>query len=340
MKYDAQRTLHLAAQFTEPRPPGSTGEQAAIDALAAELAGSGWIIERNSVLGRARRVFLTQVVQAAMVLAFPAIATNGIRWAAFALAMAMLILMGLRRGFALHQKTPRAVAGVFAVAAERLSGPSVVVMTRVAPPHSVSGDWKRGVLVGLVAVAAIFTQIIGIERGPSPLLWIAWSITAAGLVALAFDHRPRPGAAGLDDNRTGLALLAELARIWPKSARGRVNVGFLVVGGPHNSRIVVPGGLPGPVLLIEIANPGRGHQVAISGTSAARELASKAATDLWTPHVEVASVPASLRDRNASRLLLRGIGKPDDPAASGRAAQLVIEIALRWGKAVTSAETR
>ena len=139
-----------------------------------------------------------------------------------------------------------------------------------------------------------------------------------------------PGEVGPDDNRTGLALLIELAEIWPKSARGRVNPCFLAVGGPRDTLIAAPTDLGSATLLIEIVNPGRGHQLAIAGTPVERENAWKAAEELWTPHVPLPRFP--IRDSVSPRLLISGVGHPDDPAASGRAAQLVIEIALRWGK--------
>ncbi len=132
------------------------------------------------------------------------------------------------------------------------------------------------------------------------------------------------------DNRLGLAFLVELARSWPKSVRNRVDVRFVVQGGPR--------GASGPVasashLVIEIADPGLGPTLFIAGTKS--QLALDAARDLWVPYAAFRPRMGSI-DPRASVVIAGDLRNTTvDEAAIGRAAQLVVEVALRWARSRT-----
>ena len=163
-------------------------------------------------------------------------------------------------------------------------------------------------------------------RGIQVVGWLALMI---GLAILGFEPIRNGGGPGQNDNRTGLALLIELARIWPKAARAHVDIRFVGVSGPCESKVVWP--KPGPSLVIELVNPGLGSLLSLGGTESTVKAACDAARDLWIPFFM--TIPH--HDTEPQWLTIEGIREPkipDDPASLGRAAQFVVEFVLRWGK--------
>jgi len=210
----------------------------------------------------------------------------------------------------------------------------------VATPRRRLGGSRRWGVVGLVvALAAIVETLawLSLHGWVQVGSIIAWIVLLAGLAILGFELMPNAGGPGPDDNRMGLALLAELARIWPKSARDRVDVRFIAVGGPRETVVEARENLIAPTLTIELVNPGLGAKISLGGTADERAAAREAARDLWMPHLAKSRglTPLPFRATPPPTLIVEGVREPrtlDDPAALGRAAQFVIEIALRWGK--------
>ncbi len=147
--------------------------------------------------------------------------------------------------------------------------------------------------------------------------------------------RPIPG-----DNRTGLALLVELARIWPKSLDTRAET--LFVASPDGLGRLLPSLLleSKPTLLLLLDSPGVGPDLIVVGRGPATRLAETAARDLWVPHRRARSsgferqIPCALRRAGLVCFGLSGVhgNRPIDPALLAATAQLVTEIALRWAK--------
>ncbi len=339
MKYDPQRVAALASRFSAARLPDTDGEAAAIETIAQELASAGWTVSRNPRVGRPRVVRPVLGLWAVVIFlgaGFAALATKRqpiLSTCLVLLVVALLVVMVRRRGIAFYRSPTRDVAGVAAFWPEKPQGPCVVILTRVATPATLI-DPRRWVLIGLVVLLLGVTQVIARTGAEQWLTVVAWIALAIALTALVIDPWPDRGAVGPEDNRTGLALFIELARTWPKSSLKRMNVCFLAAGGMRSMTIEPPEGLGVHTLMIEVKNPDIGRQLEIGGTLLERELACQAARDLWVPHVEsFASVDQ--RGRIAPKLVIFGVREPlttDDTAASARAAQIVIEVALRWGK--------
>jgi hypothetical protein len=148
------------------------------------------------------------------------------------------------------------------------------------------------------------------------------------------------------DNRTGLALLLELARAWPRGTHARIETRFVATGG----RMLDQAGLRAlihaiaaewpakPTLVVDWLAPGIGRGLALmeQGTC---QLAETAAADLWIPHhvIHQAGVrhehwPFGRHGPGYVGMVGDAIDRPCaiDADALARAAQLATEVALRW----------
>jgi hypothetical protein len=132
-----------------------------------------------------------------------------------------------------------------------------------------------------------------------------------------------------------MALMVELARSWPKLANSRVDARFVVLAGSVDGLLEWSELTDAKTLLIEIEALGRGSKLRLAGSDEVLELAQAAATDLWVPHVASLQVPALPLAGEATPAFLKLEGdheKLDDPTLLARAGQLIVELALRWGK--------
>lgn len=152
---------------------------------------------------------------------------------------------------------------------------------------------------------------------------------------------------GRSPDRTGLPMLAELARTWPKGVSDRVET--WVIATPNVSDVGKALGRrfndATPTLAIGLDSPGTGPDLIIAGRGEAAELAANAASALWIPHRRSRFIPGdvALQKYGWNRVpcvSLLGTHETSaiDPAALARVAQLVTEIAFRWGKRATDAQ--
>ena len=188
-----------------------------------------------------------------------------------------------------------------------------------------------------------------------PVLGLLWVLVLVRL----FPFLKSPRHPGLRDNRTGLAVLLELARTWPRRADARIEAHFVAVGGQGldgaGSRALeetIRAEWPvKPTLLIDLSAPGVGKGLIVAARGHA-DLAGSAAADLWIPHRLARrhvwttwARPVSTLDDDVVWLIGdeafarsdRGEAIAVDPDALGRAAQLATEIALRWARRVEAA---
>ena len=289
MKYDAQRTLTLASAFSEPRYPDTDGETVALDRLAVELTDAGWKVTHESRPGQARHIHLPNALSAIIIAVWLAIAAIGVgrSWPFFfflALALRLLVPLAMGRRSPFSPTMTRLARGIEGGETVKTDLPQVILCTRVATPRRRFVGTARWVVAALVFGLAIMVATLpwcpssGWSRGIQVVGWIALVI---GLAFLGFEPIHNGGGPGLDDNRTGLALLIELARIWPKAARARVDIRFVGISGPCESKVVWP--KPGPSLVIELINPGLGSLLSLGGTESTVKAACDAARDLWIP---------------------------------------------------------
>jgi hypothetical protein len=145
---------------------------------------------------------------------------------------------------------------------------------------------------------------------------------------------------GRADNRTGLAVLAELARTLPRSHGARVELHLIGIGGVPGvgmRRLVRQIGRvwrDKPTLVIVLTDPGFGSDIRIGGSGPGAEMAFDAANDLRLPHrPQWRTVRLALRDGDAT-VALGGDRRASsaDAALLHATGQLVEELILRWAR--------
>src|SRR5262249_29145561 len=139
------------------------------------------------------------------------------------------------------------------------------------------------------------------------------------------------------DNRTGLGLLVELARSWPRSAR-RLEARFLAVGALADAVAMAREWADPPTLVLMLEAPGVGATIGLAGREGAVAEASQIAGDLWAPARRQRWRDPALADftRIAGMTGFAVTGSNDrgaiEPATLQAAGQLCLEAALRWAK--------
>lgn len=142
------------------------------------------------------------------------------------------------------------------------------------------------------------------------------------------------------DNRTGIALLLELARTLSQSIQDRVEVRLVGVGGPHgigiNSliRSIRRGWPDKPTLLIVVLAPGHGAEIVVEGRGMGLRMTRQAASDLWVPiRLRWSGHWPALRYGDATVAFVSHRRESAiEPTSLQAVAQLVQELVLRWGK--------
>jgi hypothetical protein len=215
--------------------------------------------------------------------------------------------------------------------------------------------WLATSVIGLILIVQV---IIDMTIHANPLHLPAWSGPFfLGLLWLAIMGRlwrsvRRPGGPDVRDNRTGLAVLLELARVWPPGTHSRIETRFATTGG----RALDQAGLRAliraidsewparPTLVVEWLAPGLGPGLALMEQGTGR-LAETAARDLWIPHHVIHHSglhrehwPFGRRGPGYIGMVGPITEAPDaparaiDPDALARTAQLATEVALRWAR--------
>jgi hypothetical protein len=149
------------------------------------------------------------------------------------------------------------------------------------------------------------------------VLWPVWKPT-----------RPSPRS-----SRLGAALLTELARSWPTGLGDRVETWF--VASPNafalRKELTRTAADRRRTLIVTLGAPGIGDQLVIREIGPARQLARRAARDLWIPHRSPREMLLPIGRARIDLLGSRNNG-PINPALVAATAQLVTEIALRWAR--------
>ncbi len=366
IRFDNERAAAWAERFASTGAEGTEREGRLADAVAEEFTRIGLRSESRVVLGsRFPHQILPALGWCALCLGMTLatyLSDHGVSGVLRATAVIGAIVgwgiatfPGLRFG---HGWPPRVASrNVLAARAVDGSPPARLIFRTPLDGIGVRGPevpwWASSVTVGVLVVTLLVSYR---ERGWAlpvlVLLWVHVLVRSVPFLKSARDP-------GLRENRTGLAVLLELARSWPRRADGRIEAHFVALGGQ---------GLDGagswaleatirdewpikPTLIIDLSAPGVGKGLILSARGHA-ELAGSAAADLWIPH--------RLARRHVWTTWARPVSKRDDdvvwligdeafdrsnharettiaPEALGRAAQLATEIALRWARRVATA---
>jgi hypothetical protein len=375
MRFDKARALEWAGTFAFPRAAGTEGERKAAAIAAEELARLGLRVELAAVQG-SRLPGLAEpwvgwlgVGVWATSLAWAV--HRGAHWP-IRLALAVGALLWLRmtavEGFLLGRALFRHVATTNVIAWRESRGEPpllrVVFHTTLETfeaRRELVTPWVATPVIAALLAALVFCDMtinrnpLGLPAGCWPwlgpffllLLWLAIGARIARLVGAA----GRPDAR---DNRTGLAVLLELARGWPRGAEGRIESRFVATGGRTLDRAGLRALIHAigtewparPTLIVDWLAPGVGPGLTLleQGTAA---LAATAARDLWIPHRVVHRAAVGRQHWPLGRHGPAYIGMVGDavaahrspltasaiePDALGRAAQLATEVALRWAR--------
>jgi len=359
MRFDAERALAEAAEYAFPRLMRSAGERRAADLLVAKLTAAGFTADRRDaappkVPGLMILAGLVAWLWLAIGRALPESSPLG-RVELIAVGMALLISAILRLADRVRRQgldgRPQHVlaarpgsADANAEADADADAPArVVFVTRlytINAPGVQRLHWAVLILALVLGTLLLTPRAAGWIRANR---WAGPALLAAhwgALVVLFAAPKGSPRAPGPDDNRSGLASLAELARGWPKPAAGRVEVRFAATSGRGDlARIIAREWPAKPTLVVVLETPGLGDGLILDARGAAFRLASSAAQALWIPHRASPWRFSPLRNRAFARegleaLRLRGDRTADQlgPAGLAAAAQLAAEVALRWGR--------
>jgi hypothetical protein len=383
MKFDAARTVSTLRDLGDKRFAGTDGE-AQVAAFAAERLGqSGWDVERRVVAG-SELPRLSISWMGWWLLALPVAAATAMFWSGrthwLARVLASLLLLvaaswaylGLVRGLRFGWRIGPLKQAPLVIARPRSDRVAVCRVVLVAPLGALSaipgGSWTSRALVVSIILPCLLLCIglslaaqFASERSAAQLdLWRnGLAIGLSGLIvvttlALSIEGLlPRNANLVLDRHeRTGIAVLLEMARTWPSSRKEPLELLVAGVGGQTldfagaralQSMALFEQDLI-PTLFVLLLGPGPGVITTISSDDC-RELAQSAAKSLWLPHRSLARSLAWLGlwpEEPAGRDLVALVGagvfnrRPAvgtiDPAALAIVAQLATEITLRWSK--------
>jgi hypothetical protein len=375
MRFDTTRAMEWVERFGFPRAAGSAGEGRAGELAAGELERLGLRVERIALAGRrmagpAQRWlgwFGVAVWSAALEVA----THQGAAWPV-RLGLALGALLWLRlttvEGFTLGVPWPWlrrfATTNVIAWRAAEGEPPPLRVVFHTPldtfePRRELVPRWlATPVIAGLLGAQVFFD--LTINRNPLRMPLGHWAgLCCAILLWLAIGMRiylrvRRGCAAATDvcDNRTGLALLLELARSWPPGTEGKIETRFVATGGRALGRAglralvlaIVREWPARPTLVVDWLAPGVGAGLTLMEHGTDR-LAARAAADLWIPHKVARGAgiahdhrplgrtgPAYVGIIGSNVAARRAATMAIEPEALGRAAQLAAEIALRWAR--------
>jgi hypothetical protein len=300
MRFDAERAAALAATFEGPRGPGTPALDAAADRCASLFSEAGLVVTRSSRTHvcdppPASRSVVWGAIIAGLLLALTTLlARLLIGPDPFTLALgfgglAALALMDRRMNTG-HWWRRRVqvpvVEGRVPGEPGRAGAVRVVFVARLDSARSRRAR-TMSVVVAIAEVVWVFA-LVGGAWAIGPWFWLGlagpWLMVALGVLAFLGGWSMTEMAPEMSDGRTGLAVLAEMARGWTGRPGSRLEPLFvaLVAADPDATRAVLdalnadmiigfeaPGAGPGPLVL---AGPARLHAVGI-------------ATDLHVPAV-------------------------------------------------------
>jgi|GEM_PF-2788320 len=365
MKFDVERALRLAMDFGFQRLSGSEEEREAADRLDSHLKNSGWKVERVMTRAGCRFpgvmliLFLTWFCTAyllwrALRLSFPTW-PKGTRLGLFLIAF-LLCAAWLRHTIGRHGILAARRRFGLCCAGHHMVSKSNVVASRQAP-HQASA--RILILSHLDTPLAQFERwdrfILGLASGLllilclafSPIL-AAWCAVGIGFALIELEARSwfRQAPPSEADNRTGLALLAELGETLESRTQRQIEIYLVAVSGGALGQFgalslsdALGKNQQKSTLVVNLDSPGLGKELVLVGTGEGLEFARAAAVDLWIPHRVSRSAFCSLDHRpfqfqRIPSVSLTGSrrGGPIDPASLAATAQLVMEMAWRWAK--------
>ncbi|MFO0954470.1 MAG: hypothetical protein U0835_25585 [Isosphaeraceae bacterium] len=361
-KFDPARVIQDSELFQEPRPPASPGEARAVERVAAMLRDAGWEVEildaeqlpepPGSIV---RRAFGTTLADLVLILLlyvwiwyslsvlFPRSHPGFLITTPAAPALLVGVLRWRRR---LHElRTEREFPSRLVLARLPRKGPAerrLVVATQITTGTSHLSIFYI-IINCLILLSCMILLMLGLVSASLPVRLFPWLETpwfiGAFLPTLLATHlfhvcyQPRAEAPHRGDERTSLALLAELARTWPR----RVELGletWLVASAWRLQDDLLRGLLSSepPTLWIRLAAVGVGPKLSISGCGPAVELVWQAAESLRVPFRRQ-KVECRTRQERAP-VWIRGVASdlPFDPSMIAGMSQVVTEAAFRWAK--------
>lgn len=365
MRFDLDRVLAFVPNFRGLRIPGSPAMDEAAQVVITEFQRAGLSVRRGEQPGwrptepRSVEVWTTSLLAIIAGIALHVTAGWGIgRGSPWLLAAIFSTLAGvaivlrwlfLSRGGPAVSTVPYVVGTMTGEGVEPNepdpTAPRVVVLTHLdTRPTAMSYRFRRDLAaLELIWLAALWVPCVVVGG------W-AWLATAGpalliglGLIGLVRrvdpwiqDEAPYPA-----DNRTGLALLIELARRWSRKSPSGAQVRFVAAGAPSETwdpatrEDLLGGG--DRTLVIVLEAPGLGDVVRIAASGDARSRAEAAARDLWIPfRVErYGAIPLDHRAISATGVQALTIagdldGGRIDEKLLNAAATLTLELGLRW----------
>jgi hypothetical protein len=337
--------------------------------LGAEFDRSGWAVDRQVVSGSAtagdvRRVLgrlgLALGMTCVMVLAHY---DAGIGWRLACWIVAVLIWAFAPSSFRLRRAWPipplkRAALVIARRASAEEPARRVLVQASMGPskrsPNQGGEKWINRALVSF-SILLLFAALGSTAASPQGLRqllavlgWLCivflWVTPLLGLLINLMRDQPETWSC----DRPGLALLLELARVWPSARTRNLEMVLAAVGGQDfdqagdRALAVMLGNEWGakPTLHVIVDAPGVGNELLIQSHG---RFVRDAAESLWVPHRlpskrEVEERVWYFPYAEPERLVWLGGSESGQnaPAANPevlcRAASLIAEIALRWGK--------
>jgi hypothetical protein len=357
MRFDPERVIRNAQALSRPRVAWTLGEDRAAHDMAALFNRAGLridLVTASSFNPPARLLVI-------LLLGWCWLGTVGVMpgasWetrltVAGAIVMVLFVAyvaVVVRHGGSDIVLPSRHVIGISPIDAPRPV--RLVLMSRlVTPGPRWQTVWHASFLVVFVVLGmgVLALQLDGTPRvlhraGPALFAgqWLA-------LLLLIVGPWRQPAPASRGDNRTGLAMLVELAETWPKGLVDRVETWFVATPDPVKmSRDIANRLGDRPTLAIALDTPGVGGELAVAGRGMAASLALEAARGLWIPHRQIRRAGRELGLPAFRRIGLPGVALcgasgdlPIEPASLGATAQLVTEVALRWARQHANAEAQ
>lgn len=364
MRFDPNGVLTFLEGWNEPRSPGSDGLRKGADRVAEGLQEAGFSVERagarpgwlpSSVAGSLFLALLLPWPALPLLLwyllAVDALVPQYPGWIRLGLPFLMIVALGDALWFRVRKAMGEASreGSTHVIGREKTEGNRLARLLVVAPLLSPRRAWLP-ILEGLLwclGVYPIIKYLFSPESRQFASLWVlSFDLVVPWLALLLLAHgvpvsppSPRNG-----DNRTGPGLLIGLARFWPSLATDRIELWLVATPDPVDlSRVLNSRCQDGkPTLALSLDSPAVGQTLLLWGRGSAGALVNEVADSLWLPHETLKRLPPDPIARNwrVPGVSLASIGgehgdQPIDPALLAAVAQLVQELALRWGKPTT-----
>jgi hypothetical protein len=380
MRFDAAKALDVFQELGDPRFAGPDCETRVADFVAEQFAGMGWQVENDRVVGSGFPEWAASWASwlgfgIVMTVALTIVWTFGSQWPAYGFGWPLLILgalwlyLALRLGFRFGWDLPPKATAPLVVARrghQSLPFCRVIFQTpigRISADHHTPSSWLSSIWGEILCIFLIYdVYSIALDGHHLPLSLFHMKIFGFGLLVLLWIYvagraisaiRSRRTRHILEPaDRTGVAVLLELARTWSSPRTHRVEIVFAGAGGQlfdfagtrAMTRWVSAESPRIPTLRLNWFAPGIGKKLVIASRNL-RDLARTASESLW--------LPSDLTSRSFRRTDLwpsdrghqdfvafigadygkwfRGADRVDSSALH-HTAQLATEIALRWIK--------